>query len=216
MAHTRALYVMISRTNTGIGRIIRYFTDFEYNHVSLSLDPNLEEWVSFARYVRDVPLAGGFVRENAARFFSAGGSIPVRIFRLEISESRFRTLRNVFAQAGKPDCGLIYNTFGALASGLDMRFPVAGAYTCLEFANAVLEEEHGTIRQLADRLQPCLIYDGDLRALIPCREVCTGDYFVPRSHTAAVTETALHFGRLLRRTVSPGLSDLVAQELGLR
>lgn len=209
MERTRTLYVMISRTNTGIGKIIRYFTDFEYNHVSLSLDPNLEEWVSFARYVRDVPLAGGFVRENAARFFASGTQMHVRIFRLEISESRFRILRNVFAQAGKPDCGLIYNTFGALASGVNLQFPVSGAYTCLEFANAVLEQSHCTIRQLADSLEPHLFYEGDLMALIsgPCE--CSGDYFIPRSHTAAARETALHFVRLLRRTVSPGRFDPV-------
>jgi hypothetical protein len=201
------LYVMISRTDTGMGKIIRYFTDYPYNHVSLSLDPNLDEWVSFARYARDVPLAGGFVRENADRFFASGGSIHVRIYRLEISEIRFRILRNVFAQAGKPDCGLIYNSFGALASGLNMQFPVSGAYTCLEFANAVLEQSHCTIRQLADRLEPHLIYEGELMALISGPGKWAGDYFVPRSHSAAVRETTLHFARLLRRTVSPGRFD---------
>ena len=62
MAGENQLYIMLSRTDTGMGRLIRFFTRYDYNHVSLSLDPRLHSWVSFARYAVDVPLAGGFVR----------------------------------------------------------------------------------------------------------------------------------------------------------
>ena len=62
MDHTPALYVMLTQTGTWMGKLICLFTHYEFNHVSVSLDPTFRNWVSFARYVRGVPLAGGFVR----------------------------------------------------------------------------------------------------------------------------------------------------------
>ena len=107
MSKRHYLYLMISRTPTKMGKFIRIFTRFSYNHVSLSLDPTLQHWVSFARYVQQVPLAGGFVQENAPRFSAMAGSIPVRIYRVELSESHYRGLLTLFAKAGKRSCGLI-------------------------------------------------------------------------------------------------------------
>ena len=59
MEKKKYLYLMISRTDTNIGRIIRVFSRYPYNHVSLSIDPNLREWVSFGRFRKDTPLYAG-------------------------------------------------------------------------------------------------------------------------------------------------------------
>ena len=71
------LYVMLSRTDTGMGRFIRFFTREEYNHVSLCVDDSLQKFVSFARYRQDTPLAGGAVAEPPQRLLSCGEAIPV-------------------------------------------------------------------------------------------------------------------------------------------
>ena len=209
------LYIMISHTDTGLGRAIRYFTEYDYNHVSLSLDEGLRSWVSFARYARNVPLAGGFVEETPERFLSGGKEMPVRIFRLSLPENRFRALKKLFAEAGNTKCGLIYNSFGAIATALNLSFPVAGAYTCLEFANAVLEEHHQTIRHLNERLNPHLIFEGDLRTLISDSGLRNTDYFRCRDIFTASRETVIHFLKLLRNTVHPNRPDPVTSRLDL-
>ncbi len=201
MEQTRHLYIMISRTNTSIGRIIRICTNYEYNHVSLSLDPQLQQWVSFARYVKDVPLVGGFVAESPERLFSNGDSLPVRIFRIPISEKRFLDLEALFALAGRRDTGLMYNTFGALVSALRIPFPVDGAYTCLEFANAILGEDHMHIADLDAAHQGQLIYSGDLAELIQVNDHLEECYFESHSLFRATTDTARHFAKLFCRTV---------------
>ena len=68
MSDSKKLYVMISKTNTKMGNFIRFFTRYDYNHVSLSLDKELKSFVSFARIVQDAPLYGGFVTESFERF----------------------------------------------------------------------------------------------------------------------------------------------------
>lgn len=216
MENRRSLYLMISHTDTAIGKIIRTFTGYEFNHVSLSLDPSFAHWVSFARYTQDAPLAGGFIVENADRFFAESTSMPVRIFRMEISEHRYRILKKLFADAGKADSGLIYNTFGALASGLHLRFPVAGAYTCLEFANAVLNISCCSIRALNEYLSPWLIYEGELHDLIQESGSLEGDYFRTRGFFCVARDTFVHFYRLLRHTVSPNRFDPLSAVLRLQ
>lgn len=213
MTEKKYLYLMISRTDTIIGKVIRFFTLYQYNHVSLTLDPNLRRWVSFARYVRNVPLAGGFVEETADRLFSFGSYVPVRIFRIEIPESRYRILKKVFSQAGDPKCSLIYNTFGALASTLMLSFPVPGAYTCLEFADAVLEESCVTIRQLDRLLEPHLIYEGELKEVLPPEQPGNGAYFHELTPMNAFGTTLCHFGRLIRNTIFRHRYDLVDAKL---
>lgn len=216
MDNRHSLYLMISHTDTAIGKIIRTFTGYEFNHVSLSLDPSLERWVSFARYTQDAPLAGGFIKEDPDRFFAESTSMPVRIFRMEVSGHRYRILKKLFADAGKADCGLIYNTFGALASALRLHFPVAGAYTCLEFANAVLDVSCTSIRELNEYLSPHLIYEGDLHDLIQESGSLEGDYFQSRGFFAAAGDTVVHFCRLLRHTVSPNRFDPLSAVLRLQ
>ena len=55
------LYVMFSHTNTGMGRMIRAVTGSSYNHVSISLRPDLAVCYSFARRNKHNALAGGWL-----------------------------------------------------------------------------------------------------------------------------------------------------------
>lgn len=166
MKKDRTLYLMISRTDGKMGRFIRLFTNYQYNHVSLTLDPGLNSWVSFARYHCDVALYGGYINESAERFLAKGRAVPVRIFRVEISEEKYRSLETLFAQAGDIDSGMIYNTFDALASSMGCNVPISDAYTCLGFACMVLGRNFRSIKKLDEYLSPYLVFDGDLRLLI--------------------------------------------------
>ena len=200
MSKNRALYLMLSQTPTKMGSFIRFFTHYNYNHVSLSLDPALQHWVSFARYVQHVPLAGGFVKENAPRFSAMTGSIPVRIYRVELSESHYQGLLTLFAKAGNRSCGLIYNTLGALTTAIGIHFPLPGAYTCLEFAEAILGKRFRSIRELDETMQNRLIYQGDLKELL-YEEQPDDSYFTHRGFRGGTWDTAVHFTRLANRLI---------------
>lgn len=201
MADSRVLYLMLSQTGTGIGKVIRCLTRYDYNHVSLSLDPELRQWVSFARYVCDVPLAGGFVREYPERFFSTGNCVPVRIYQIPISEHKYRMLKHLFSQAGTPDCHLIYNSFSPVFTFLGMRFHIQGSFDCLEFANTVLDEANSSIAALDTRHSGELIYDGDLQALLPDSGDRSDAYFDCHGTLGGTIDTVVHFGRLFWRII---------------
>ena len=213
MEKTRSLYLMLSRTGTYTGKVIRLFTHYEYNHVSLSLDPELRQWVSFARYAQGVPLAGGFVTESPERYLCSGGPVQVKIFRIDIPRSRYRKLRMLFAMADQRDSGLIYNTFGAIVTPTGCRWYVPGAYTCLEFANAVLRESHSSIRSLEEAHRDNVIFEGDLRTIAPDTGERVGPFFRRRGFWRGTKDTTWHFARLCRRVASRRRIDIVAATL---
>lgn len=191
------LYVMLSRTDTGMGRLIRAVCRYPYNHVSLSLDADFSGFVSFARYVRDTPLYGGFIRETPERYLADGRDVRVRIFRLEISQNRRRELAALFSRAGEE--GLIYNTYDALACALGGSFPLPGADTCLSFACRILNVRAKNLQALDEILSPYLVFEGDLSALVTDSGDRTDPYFAPLGFWRGAGCTIRHFARLTGR-----------------
>lgn len=173
----RYLYLMISKTDTRVGWLIRWFSHFPYNHVSLSLDPQLRRWVSFGRYNRHAPFYSGFITESPERYLARGFDIRVRIFRLPLTGERYRELRSLFSFAGDRACGLVYNTFDMLAAAFHRQVEIPGAYTCLGFARAVLGASYRDIIELDEALRPSMIYDGPLSQLTPDNGSRTDHYF---------------------------------------
>lgn len=201
MDHTPALYVMLTQTGTGMGKLIRLFTHYEFNHVSVSLDPTFRNWVSFARYVRGVPLAGGFVKETPPRLLSAEGPLPVRIFRVDLSDELYQEAARLIANAGQQASQLIYNTLDALATVIGYRFPLPGAYTCLGFTELLLGKQYANIRVLNEDLRDSMVYEGNLKELLGSEASGDDPYFTRRGILGGTRDTLLHFTRLIGRFI---------------
>jgi len=206
------LYLMTSRTDTGIGRIIRVFSHYPYNHVSLSLDPELREWVSFGRFRRDTPFYAGFIRETAERYLSGDQDTPIRLYRLEISPHKYLRLQQLFAQAGYGDTRLIYNLYDAVASSIHMKIPITGAYTCLSFANYVLGKRYMTIHELCDGLRPNMIFEGPLSALVTDSGQRSDRYFDKLGILRGTWRTTKQLADLTTRPIRGFRRDLVSQK----
>ena len=171
------LYLMISKTDTQLGRFIRSVSRFPYNHCSLSLDPEFREWVSFGRFNREAPLYSGFITESPERFLAKGFDTQVRIFKLPISPQRYNEISNLFSHAGEADCGRVYNTFDCMAAAFHRKVEITGAYTCLSFACEVIGKRYMTIEELDRDLKDRMIYDGPLSRLVPDNGQRTDRYF---------------------------------------
>jgi len=198
MEEGKYLYVMLSRTGTGMGKVIRALTRTEYNHVSLTLDSSFRQFVSFARYRQDVALAGGFVTETAQRFLCDNQPVPVRIYQVRISPAQYIALKNLFDTV-EDNRNLIYNSLGALLSTWAIPCHIPGAYTCLEFAAVVLQQRIRTLGELQGFLEPYEIYAGDLRELVQDNGDRSESYFIRRGFWGGTVDTVIHFARLAGR-----------------
>lgn len=206
------LYLMVSRTDTNIGKIIRVFSHYPYNHVSLSIDPNLREWVSFGRFRKDTPLYAGFIRETAERYLSQSGDTPIRLFRIEISEGKYLQLQKLFANAGYGETRLIYNLYDAIASSIHMKVPIRGAYTCLSFASMVLGKRYVNIKELNDDLRPYMIFEGPLSALVTDSGQRSDRYFDELGILRGTWRTTKQLADLTTRPIRGFRRDIVSQK----
>lgn len=211
MPDNKYLYIMLSRTGTGMGKVIRACTHCNYNHVSLTLDPSFRSFVSFARYTQGVVLAGGYVVETPQRFLCQAQPVPVRIFRIAVTQERYAQLTSLFSVAAN-GTDLIYNSLGALLSTWHLRCHIPGAYTCLEFASAVLGKSFRSLQELQDDLEPHQIFAGDLRELVQDNGNRSEPYFTRRGFLRGTADTAVHFGRLAGRLLRiSNCHDLIAK-----
>ena len=62
------VYVIVSATELKTGKIIRFFTRYKYNHVSITLYEDLRYMYSFSRYYKKPSLYAGFVKELMLRY----------------------------------------------------------------------------------------------------------------------------------------------------
>lgn len=206
MEHT--IYIVFSATPTGMGRLIRGATGHRYNHVSLSLSPDIRRMYSFARLHRAIPLYGGFVMESVLRYQSFAGLAQVKICRLDVPEPQFSYLNNYLERLWNEREEYIYNTPAALASLVHLRPAISKAYTCVTFVQGVLvrfqlagvrDTDSPTVRALERRLAPYVIYEGP--APVRAGEWGEDSYPVETTTRYAVYTTARHFGRLAKRVL---------------
>lgn len=211
MARTRQLYILVSQTHTGMARMIRNVSGYPYNHVSVTLDPSLKRWYSFARYVQDAPLYGGLVSESVQRLCAPQGDIMVRAYQVEIPEQTAARLEGLLALADDPSSGLIYNHLDALGSVLGFHLTLPRCYTCLGFACEILGRQYLTISELCQGLAGQQFYEGPLSRLVDVTAAREDPYFVPGGFLSGISKSAAQLGTLAFRTIHQGYTLYLAQ-----
>ena len=190
---------MISKTDTGIGKLIRQVTGYPYNHVSMNLDGDFRHWVSFARFHQNSPLYGGYITEPAERFLAKGETVDIRVFAIDLTPERYSELRTLFSKAGTPDSGYIYNYLELVTLSMGIACPIRDAYSCLGFANAVMGTAFRSIRDLDIQMTPHLFYEGTLNDLAPDTGDRTDRYFSRLGLSENLHRSAQTLSAMIRR-----------------
>lgn len=200
---SRPVCIVFSATPTCMGRMIRLVTRYSCNHVSLSLDPDLQVLWSFARYHRNTPLYGGLVQESLLRYRGAW----LKVCCLPVSEEKYAMLESFLQQCWQERDTWLYNTPAAVTSLAGYRSSMPRAHTCASFLLDLLKRfsltdaplpRNPTVRGLDRALAPFLVWEGPAWP-----GTGWGEDLYPRelSRSQAAWTTVRHFGRLTRRAV---------------
>lgn len=170
------MYVVFSRTPYTIGKIIRFFSHSEYNHVSVAFDRSLYEMYSFARYYKNAPFYGGFVRESAVRYFNGPKCAKVQVCKIGLTDAQLNNARAYLRQLETDKEAYRYNLISALIYPFKKRVNIDKCYTCVEFAVELLSRigydlgvEKGafcSMKKLMGRLADKTIYVGRINKLL--------------------------------------------------
>ncbi|WP_062353868.1 hypothetical protein [Bacillus kwashiorkori] len=136
----KVIYILLTDTGTLLNRIIKWFTDAPYNHVSLAFDDKLEEVYSFGRKQPRNPLIAGFVKEDVYtgtyRYFQ---NTRCLLLKINVTEDEFYNIREIIRYFDSNKDRYSYNLIGLL--GVLFHHPVGrkNAYFCSQFVAEVFQ-----------------------------------------------------------------------------
>lgn len=197
------LYIVFSSTPYKIGKAIRYITQEEYNHVSIALDPQLQQLYGFARRYYRTPLYGGFVKESPARYHLNGCTAQICVCRVPVTDSQYQSIAELLCQMHLEQDKYLYNHLSIL--GAPFRRPIVAkdAYTCVEFCVSILQKldydldsrKYYSVNDLLEILSPHKLYTG---AFPPAQQTDPA-FFAEKPIAAPLRTTFRDMLRLLPR-----------------
>ena len=209
-----ALYIVLSKTETGFAKTLRKFGSLHYNHAAIAFDPELKELYAFARPERYGYLTARLIRETTDRYLiNAKDGIPILVYKIPVTAEQLDWVRATVDEIMN-DPKYLYNLFSVLTYPVFRGFKTYKAFSCVEFVAYILHSLGYDLgmpvhRCRPDDLRPILAdyicYDGNLLDYVP--EPTTGsNYFRPVT-MALVGGTAVAAAILLRRSI-PGVRRL--------
>ena len=209
------IYVILSRTLTIPGKVIRKITGDEYSHASISLDKDLNEMYSFARLRYQTPMIGGFVRENV-QSLSLGKEqeVMIKIFRIPVTNKQYRKISDTIEYFKKNEEKYLYNLFGLILFLAGIQFPIRDSYICTEFVTQLLRENNIQAKYFQNRritpmkiikaLQKYEYYQGSLQEYVATveHEEFETKFFERENLAFVVGKSIRQVGRLLYRKIT--------------
>lgn len=203
----RYIYIMISRTRTGFGRLLRYVGRMQYNHSSISLDEDFKELYAFSRPKHHALFTGRLVRETLDRYtLKKGHMIPVTVFQLQITQEQHDKIRCMIEEISQ-DPEYMYNLFSVLTYPITKGFETYKSYNCTEFVAHTLKELNFPLEKPAysykpdDFLQilsPYIVYQGDIKGYMRCLD--TDEQYFEHINIHMILENIMGLFRIFGRT----------------
>lgn len=137
----RYIYLILSSSSSLPAKIIKFSTQNEINHASLSLDSTLTKMFSFGRLKMNQPFNAGFVVENKNKgFYKKFTDTKILLYRLPVDEKTFRKVSDYLHRCAYEKENLRYNFIGAIFSRINRPVARKEKYFCSEFVAIVLKK----------------------------------------------------------------------------
>ncbi len=135
------IYVVVTQTGTILSRILKRITGDDYNHVSISTDPNLKVLYSFGRKNAYNPFFGGFVMESP-RFgtFKRFSETDAVVLAIPVTHEMKEKMEERVVTMYRERKSYRYDTLGLLLAGFNIRYVRDNTYYCSTFVRDLLKE----------------------------------------------------------------------------
>lgn len=137
----KSVYVLLTDTGTIFTKMIKWFTDAPYNHVSIVFDEELEEIYSFGRKYPKNPLKAGFIKEDiyfgTYRYFY---NTRCLLLKIEVSSKQYDRIRNVISNFNNNKDIYSYNLLGLIGVAIGYPINQKNKFFCSQFVAEVFNK----------------------------------------------------------------------------
>jgi hypothetical protein len=207
------IYVVISRTPTSIGKIIRRILKGKYNHASISLDEGLSQIYSFCRLSISNPLVGGIIRESAFTLnMGIEEDVPINIYCIPVTLEEYELISKFIYDVYNDTEVYYYNFLQAIGLISNKKHAVYKTYICSEFVMEALrqagiqltsvESYKVTPTDISTIMRKFIYYSGNLKDYPLKQKIKTKEddiFFHKTGFLYEGVHTFRHFWRVLSR-----------------
>ena len=135
----KSIYILLTRSNTVVSRMVSITTADKYTHVSISFEKNLTPLYSFARRFIRTPLPAGLRPEYLDQgFFKKHPRIPCALYELEVEDEIYYNAKHAVESMMLNADKYKFNIWGLLMCRLSIPSHRKNHYFCSEFVSKVL------------------------------------------------------------------------------
>lgn len=139
MVKEKTVYVLLTDTGTVFTKMIKFFTQAPYNHVSIAFDEKLEEVYSFGRKHPRNPLNAGFIKEDV--YFGTYRRFDhtrCLLLKIEVSVSEYNQIRKIVQVFTMNPNLYSYSLLGLVGVAMNYPIHIENKYFCSQFVSEVL------------------------------------------------------------------------------
>lgn len=135
------LYIVLTRTNTVMSKLIGIFKNDEYTHAAISLDKGLNHMYSFGRRDTYNPFIGRFKKEDINQgIYKRCKTLPGAIIEIEVSKQQYENAKVLLNNFISNSDNYKYNYKGLVHSLLNKEVCTDNRFLCSEFVYYILNE----------------------------------------------------------------------------
>jgi hypothetical protein len=135
------LYIVLTRTNTLISKLIQLIKKDYFTHAAISLDKELNRMYSFGRVYSYNPFIGSFKQERINKgLYKRFDNIPAVIIEVEVTKQQYEKAKHLINRFITNKEYYKYNYIGLLYSILNRARYRNDRFLCSEFVYYILSE----------------------------------------------------------------------------
>lgn len=169
------IYILITRTPTVVGKVIRRVLDNRYNHMSVCTEKDLSKIYSFGRISVKNFIVGGPLKESYYTLsLGSNSDVELCVMRIPVTKYQYDRVQYFINSVFYDSDGYIYNLPDAIGTVFKRRIRVNKCYTCIEFCReallfaniraAHLLEHANNLDCVRRQLKRFIVYEGKYRA----------------------------------------------------
>ena len=137
----KKIYIVLTRTNTILSRLIGFIKNDEYTHASVSLDRGLNQLYSFGRKYSYNPFIGRFVKENLNEgVYGRHNNLYGLVMEIEVSHEQYGKAEKLINEFISNKDLYKYNYIGLINCLLNKESCRDNRFLCSEFVYYILNK----------------------------------------------------------------------------
>ncbi len=133
------IYIVLVKALTGLGKFARRFSKYEYTHIAVCMNKNIDDFITFSRKKHYTPFNSGFMHETLDCYaFGNNEKIKLKIFKLPVTIENKKIIEQYIKKVAN-DNEYIFNLYSMATMSLFYGFRIYKAHNCMSFVSKILK-----------------------------------------------------------------------------